>query len=100
MKVKTTRTDGALLAGVCAGIAQAFNWNVWVLRALFVVFLLVKTLWAIVVYAALALAFKLFEDQWPGKSKSGEKLSSPELSKRNERISDLERRFRELEGRD
>ena len=100
MNVKASRTEGALLAGVCAGIAQAFNWNVWVLRALFVVFLLVKTLWAIVVYAALALAFKLFEDQWPGKSKSGEGLSSPELSKRNERISDLERRFRELEGRD
>lgn len=98
--MKTTRTEGALLAGVCAGIAQAFNWNVWVLRVLFVVFLLVKTLWAIVVYAALALAFKLFEDQWPGKSKSGEELSSPELSERNERISDLERRFRELEGRD
>jgi len=98
--VKTTRPEGALLAGVCAGIAQAFNWNVWVLRALFVVFLLVKTLWAIVAYAALALAFKLFEDQLPGKSKSGEGLSSPELSERNERISDLERRFRELEGRD
>lgn len=98
--MKTTRPEGALLAGVCAGIAQAFNWNVWVLRALFVVFLLVKTLWAIVAYAALALAFKLFEDQLPGKSKSGEGLSSPELSERNERISDLERRFRELEGRD
>jgi len=71
-----------------------------VLRALFVAFLLVKTLWAVVVYAALALAFKLFEDQWPGNSKSGESLASPELSERNERISDLERRFRELEDRD
>jgi len=100
MNVKATRTEGALLAGVCAGIAQAFNWNVWVLRALFVAFLLIKTLWAIVVYAALALVFKLFEDQWPGKSKSGEGLASPELSERNQRISDLERRFRELEDRD
>jgi phage shock protein PspC (stress-responsive transcriptional regulator) len=100
MNVKATRTEGALLAGVCAGIAQAFNWNVWVLRALFVAFLLIKTLWAIVVYAALALAFKLLADQWPGKSKAGEGLASPELSERNERISDLERRFRELEGQD
>jgi phage shock protein PspC (stress-responsive transcriptional regulator) len=100
MNVKATRTEGALLAGVCAGIAQAFNWNVWVLRALFVAFLLIKTLWAIVVYAALALAFKLLEDQWPGKSKADEGLASPELSERNERISDLERRFRELEGQD
>ena len=98
--MKAARTEGALLAGVCAGIAQALNWNVWVLRALFVAFLLIKTLWAIVVYAALALAFKLFEDQWPGKSKSGEGLASPELSERNQRISDLERRFRELEDRD
>ena len=98
--MKTVRTEGALLAGVCAGIAQALNWNVWVLRALFLAFLLIKTLWAIVVYAALALAFKLFEDQWPGKSKSGEGLASPELSERNQRISDLERRFRELDDRD
>ena len=100
MNVKAARIEGALLAGVCAGIAQAFNWNVWVLRALFVAFLLIKTLWAVVIYAALALAFKLFEDQWPGQSKPGEELASPELSKRNERISDLERRFRELEDRD
>ena len=100
MNVKAARTEGALLAGVCAGIAQAFNWNVWVLRALFVAFLLIKTLWAIVAYAALALLFKLFEDQWPGKSKSGEGLASPELSERNERIANLERRFREIEGRD
>jgi len=100
MNVKASRTEGALLAGVCAGIAQAFNWNVWVLRALFVAFLLIKTLWAIVVYAVLALAFKLFEDQWAGKSKSGEGLASPELSERNQRISDLESRFRELEDRD
>jgi phage shock protein PspC (stress-responsive transcriptional regulator) len=100
MNVKAARIEGALLAGVCAGIAQAFNWNVWVLRVLFVAFLLIKTLWAIVVYAALALAFKLFEDQWSGQSKPGDELASPELSKRNERISDLERRFRELDDQD
>jgi len=100
MNLKATRTEGALLAGVCAGIAQAFNWNVWVLRALFVAFLLIKTLWAIVAYAALTLVFKLLDDQWPGKSKSGEELASPELSERNERIANLERRFREIEGRD
>ena len=100
MNLKITRTEGALLSGVCAVIAQAFNWNVWVLRALFVVFLLIKTLWAIVGYAVLTLAFKLFEDQLSGKSKSREGLASPELSERNERIANLERRFRELEGQD
>jgi phage shock protein PspC (stress-responsive transcriptional regulator) len=100
MNLKTARAEGALLAGVCAVIAQAFNWNVWVLRALFVVFLLIKALWAIVGYAVLALAFKLFEDQFSGDPKSREGLASPELSKRNERIANLESRFRELEGRD
>jgi phage shock protein PspC (stress-responsive transcriptional regulator) len=100
MNAMAARTEGALLAGVCAGIARTFNWNVWVLRALFLAFLLIKTLWAVVVYAVLALAFKLFDDQWPGKSKPGEGLASPELSERNERITDLERRFRELEDRD
>ena len=100
MKPNTTRNPEALLAGVCAGIAQAFGWNVWVLRALFVAFLLVKTLWAVIAYAVIALVLMIFEDQAIGKSKNGEELGSPELSGRNERIADLERRFRELEGRE
>ena len=100
MSAINTRTEGALLAGVCAGIARAFSWNAWVLRVLFVALLMVKTLWAVVIYAVLALAFKLFEDSWPGSSKSNEGLASPELSGRGERIADLERRFRELEGQD
>ena len=90
------RPDGALLAGVCAGIARALHWNVWVLRALFLAFLLIKTLWAVVLYAALALAFH-FGNEWSGRGKPREGLSSPELSKRNERIAELERRFRELQ---
>lgn len=94
--MKPHRPDGALLAGVCAGIARALQWNVWVLRALFVGFLLIKTLWAVVLYAALALAFHL-GSEWTGRGKSREGLSSPELSKRNERIAELERRFRDLE---
>jgi phage shock protein PspC (stress-responsive transcriptional regulator) len=95
--MRTASTQGALLAGVCSCIARTFQWNVWVLRGLFVAFLLVKTFWAILVYGILALIFHLFEDQLPGSS--GEDLSSPELSSRSERISELERRFRELEGK-
>jgi len=98
--INSARPDGALLAGVCSGIARAFNWNVWVFRALFLVFLLVKTFWAVVVYAVLALIFHLFEDQIQNRTRSGQGLASPELSTRNERISDLEKRFRELEGQD
>lgn len=98
--MKPARIEGSLLAGVCAAIARTFNWNVWVLRALFVAFLLFKTLWAVIVYAILALLFNLADDLWPNRQKADEGLASPELSSRGERIADLERRFRELESRD
>jgi len=98
--MNTERPDGALLAGVCAGIARAFKWNVWVLRVLFIGFLAIKTLAAILVYAALALLFYLFEHDWGRPNKPRDGLNSPELSKRNERITELERRFEELEGSD
>ena len=99
------RPDGALLAGVCAGIARALRWNVWVLRALFVGFLVIKTVAALVVYAILALVIHLLGNETLRGEKSrgkrdAEGLTSPELSQRNERISDLERRFRELENSD
>ena len=94
------RPDGALLAGVCAGIARAFKWNVWVLRALFIGFLIIKTLAAVIVYAALALLLYLFGSDWSARDKTTRGLSSPELSERNERIAELERRFKELEGSD
>jgi hypothetical protein len=87
-----------LLAGVCASIAERFGWNVWALRGVFVVFLLLKTLWAIAAYAILALAFHLLGSARPHRDRAGGGLESPELSDRNRRIADLERRFRELEG--
>ena len=102
--VNATRPDGALLAGVCAGVAHKLGWNVWALRALFVVFLLVKTLWAIAAYAVLALAMHLLGDRWPGKESrqvvGDGGLESPELAERNRRIAELERRFRDLEQRE
>jgi phage shock protein PspC (stress-responsive transcriptional regulator) len=94
--VKCIRTEGALLAGVCAGIARTLNWNVWVLRALFLAFLLIKTLWAVVAYALLALFFHLGRE-WAGAKDGRDGLRSPELSRRGDRIAELERRFRELE---
>jgi len=95
--MKPPRHDDALLAGVCARIAGRFGWNVWALRAVFVAFLLLKTLWAAVAYAVLALAFRLFDGERTDRRRDGG-LESPELSGRNERIAELERRFRELEG--
>lgn len=99
------RSEGALLAGVCAGIARTFGWNVWALRALFFVFLLFKTLWAVAAYAVLALVMHLagggrFEGWTKRTARDGDGgLDSPELAARNRRIAELERRFRDLEGR-
>jgi phage shock protein PspC (stress-responsive transcriptional regulator) len=97
--MSTRRTEGALLAGVCSGIAHRLGWNAWALRALFVLFLLVKTVWAVIAYGVLALALQLFGNTGKGRPPE-ERLGSPELSGRSERIAELERRFRELEGRD
>jgi phage shock protein PspC (stress-responsive transcriptional regulator) len=95
--IAAKRPDGALLAGVCAGIAGALRWNVWVLRALFVGFLAVKTVAALVTYAILALAMHLFGTEILRGKKTNEGLASPELSQRNERIADLEQRFKDLD---
>jgi len=99
------RPEGALLAGVCAGIARAFRWNVWVLRALFTGFLAIKTVWALIIYAILALAMHLLGNEKLHGKKSRAKntaggLASPELSLRSRRIADLEQRFRELGDQD
>jgi len=89
------RKDGALLAGVCSGIARALDWNVWALRLLFAAFLLFKTLWAIIVYAALALLFHFGSAARRTEKQDG--LESPELAARGRRIDELEKRFRDLE---
>ena len=99
-QIEAKRPDGALLAGVCAGIARALRWNVWVLRALFVGFLALKTVAALVVYAVLALAMHLLGNEKLRGQKESEGLASPELSQRSERIADLEKRFREMEDSD
>ena len=85
----------ALLLSACAGTARTFGWNVWALRALFVVFLLVKTLWAVLAYAALALLFHFRGEA--GERRTEDDLGSPELATRNRRIAELEKRFRDLE---
>lgn len=97
--MRAARIEGALLAGACAGLARTFGWNVWALRALFVIFLLVKTVWAVLAYLALALAVYLINGARPGRSKSTGGLESPELAGRNRRIGELERRFEELDSR-
>jgi phage shock protein PspC (stress-responsive transcriptional regulator) len=94
---QTNRPAGALLAGVCAGIARTLCWNVWVLRVLFVGFLAFKTVAALAVYAVLSLAMHLFGSHSQRGKQACEELVSPELSQRSERIANLEKRFSELE---
>jgi phage shock protein PspC (stress-responsive transcriptional regulator) len=92
------RPDGALLAGVCAGIARAMTWNVWVIRGLFVGFLALKTMLAIVVYLGIALVQHVYAGRGAAAKPDG--LVSPELADRDARISALDRRFRELEDKE
>lgn len=87
------RADGALLAGVCAGLGQRLGWNPWALRALFVIGLFVQTIATGAVYVLLALVVPRFA----GSAPQERGLSAPELGSRNARIADLERRFREME---
>jgi len=91
------RPDGALLAGVCAGIAGRLGWNTWALRLLFVLGLLIKPVPTGLVYLALALLMPCVMRR---SSATAEEpgLESVELSARNQRIADLERRFRDLEA--
>lgn len=98
------RPDGALLAGVCIRIANRLGWNVWALRVLFILGLLIETIAVGLIYGALALLLPRLGpgagDDGPGRA-SGQAedagLTSDALGARNRRIADLERRFRELE---
>lgn len=87
------REDGALLAGVCAGLARRLGWNAWAIRALFVFGLFFQTIATGVVYILLALLLPRFG----GDSKPEPTLKSGELGGRSQRIEELERKFREME---
>jgi hypothetical protein len=75
------------------------SWNVWVLRALFIGFLAIKTMLALIVYACLALVIHLIRLDSPREQRKTGGLTSPELSGRNQRIADLEQQFRDLDQR-
>jgi phage shock protein PspC (stress-responsive transcriptional regulator) len=72
------RPNGALLAGVCADISAKFGWNVWVLRGLFVLGLLIKTLATGAIYLVLALVFTGLRHG----DKTSEGLSAPEQARK------------------
>lgn len=90
------RPDDALLAGLCAELARRLGWNVWALRVLFVVALLVQTLPTALVYLGASLVMGLVLAGSKPKDAPGG-LASERLSERGQRIQELEDKFRELE---
>ena len=100
--VRFYRPDDALLAGVCAELARRLGWNVWAIRALFLVGLVVPTLPTAVVYGIAALIMGLaLADRSPrnvcGGGSADDDLSSEPLAERGQRIRELEEKFRALE---
>jgi phage shock protein PspC (stress-responsive transcriptional regulator) len=93
--IQHNRPAGALLAGVCAGLAQRLGWNAWAIRAIFVLGLFIQTIGTGVVYVLLAFLLPRFDS---GTREPEPDLKSEELSDRNQRIADLERRFKDLES--
>jgi phage shock protein PspC (stress-responsive transcriptional regulator) len=88
-----------LLAGVCSRFASTLHFNVWALRAVCIVLLLAKTILAVIVYGILALLFHALD------RRRDRAIATPEPPRDNlahpgrysERISDLDKRFREWE---
>ena len=83
-----------MLAGVCASLANRLGWNVWAIRALFGFGLFIQTIGTGVVYIILAVLLPKFDESPPVEEPE---LKAEELGARNERIADLERRFKEME---
>lgn len=91
------RPEDAVLAGVCAELSRRLGWNVWAIRGLFVLGLLIQTLATGVVYLVLALAMHFLGGGADRKSAPPGGLGSPDLADRGRRIEELERKFRDLE---
>jgi len=91
------RPEGALLAGVCAELADRLGWNVWALRALFLAGLLVQTLATGMIYGILAALIGLFLGPSRGSDTPSDRLESEALADRGRRIRELEEKFRTLE---
>ena len=89
------RHPDALLAGVCASLAQRLGWNTWAVRGLAVMGLFIHALATGGIYLLLAVLMPVLGA--PTERAEDERLSSPELGGRQARIDELERRFRDLE---
>lgn len=88
------RRDGALLGGVCSSLAARLGWNVWALRVIFLLGLAIQTIATGLVYLILSFLLHRFDSG----SRQKPVLKAEELGERSQRIADLERRFRDMEG--
>jgi phage shock protein PspC (stress-responsive transcriptional regulator) len=91
---------GGMLAGVCSRLALLLGWNVWAIRAVLLILLIAQPLWTALGYLALALlqgvldrSGKVFSTRAGRCDVAPAQLQSPELSKRKQRIDELEKRF-------
>lgn len=91
------RPPDALLAGVCAELARRLHWNVWALRLLFVLGLLVQALATGALYLVMALIMGIVLGGPDDRPPSRRDLESEDLSDRARRIRELEEKFRSLE---
>jgi phage shock protein PspC (stress-responsive transcriptional regulator) len=95
------RPDKALLAGVCAELAQRLGWDLWAIRVLVLIGLLLAPLAVGGAYLLAALLMQLLgKKSAPARPAPPAGLGSAELGERGERIAELERKFRELERRE
>lgn len=83
-----------LLAGVCSRLAGWLRWNVWGMRAAWLLLLVFKPFVAMVLYLLLAVAFG-FRDDLPQRGADAGRplLASPELAGHAQRIAELDRRL-------
>jgi phage shock protein PspC (stress-responsive transcriptional regulator) len=97
-------SSSAMLAGVCSRLAHWLGWNVWAIRAVLLILLIAKPLFAALGYAVAAILLGLLDRS--GKEfrlrnaaavEQPEQVHSPELANRMQRIDQLEQRFRSWE---
>ncbi len=96
---KLYRPEQALLAGVCAALAERTGWSVWVLRLVLVALLVASAPLVIVGYLIAALLVGLFLQPGADRAADKQRLNAEPLQQRQERIDALERKIRGMERR-
>ena len=94
------RPEKALLAGVCAELAQRLGWDLWAIRVLVLIGLVLAPLAVGAAYLLAAVLMVLLLGPRSAEPEAPAGLESSELGERAQRIAELERKFRELERRE